>query len=141
MSTWVAGVETPVSVLDSLKTANTSYSYSGQLRGIMYDGSNMATINQYSSSVNFTVNFGSGTVTGGSIKAVSDLGNISSSLSGNMDTTKNLLQAAGTGDTAGHSASIVGKIYGPEAQQAAGVFKASNGAGLNAAGVFKASKQ
>jgi|GEM_PF-1825989 len=141
-SVWVAGVPTPTAVLDSLKASNTSYTYNGQLRGVMQDttAGKVYSLDGAQSNINFTVNYGSGTITNGNINAVSQAGIITSSLAGTMDNVNNIIQASGTTGTAG--AQIQGKIYGPSALQAGGVFKALDTArNLQAGGAFKAIKQ
>ncbi len=131
-STWVAGVETPTLVLQSLATNNVSYTYNGALRGVQYDmASGVASaISGSNNTLSLDVSFGSGQITGGSLTIQ---GLSLATLSGTVNTSANSFAASGAG--AG-LVNVQGKFYGPSAEQAAGTFAASYDS-VQAAGVFK----
>jgi len=164
-STWVAGIQTPASVIDGLISNQTSTTYSfeggvigsvltssGAVESIKVDNNNLV-------KMNFDIGGGNRALTGGSIKFSSNSTSWNMQLTNkSLETTGALIEQKGfTTDMSGNitigtnssnvSGSIEGKFYGQDKlKSVGGTFNASsqNAAGTvdyAAQGVFKAIKK
>lgn len=136
-STWVAGVETAVSDVAALVTANATATFNGHVLGSVMDTTNgfEPILMNGANSVALTLNFSDAvrTVTG-SISFASASSSWNETLSGSI---------ASTNDSFGFSSANLqggGSFFGPGVQSVGGTFGGSNAAGQIANGVFKASR-
>lgn len=138
-STWVAGIQTPTSVISSLISNATTYSYAGHVIGsVINDWGEIGYIkNNASNNAQFTFNFGSSSFAGNIAFQDSLDTTWNTAMSGSL-TTNGFTSAINDSGTTGN---LNGKFYGPAANSVAGTFNLVNTNADKAVGSFKAIKQ
>jgi N-acetylneuraminic acid mutarotase len=151
---WVSGEPTPIAAIQSLMSANTSYTYSGHVLGETFSGATLdPIILNKNNAMNMTVNFGAAnpinvtklqfdTSKGWSYNQSANLTNIASNIAvDTINATHGYTATVGNSVNAADSLKLQGTFYGPSAQSTGGAFAGSL-TGVDAAqravqGVFK----